>query len=373
MNKAGRSWLHLTQRAIISLAGPDRVAFLQNIVTADLKRLTPEHSLWSALLTPQGQFRFDFFLIDLGDSIWIDCEAAQLAELGRVLAGYRVNSRIQLRPATTVQVLVGLGPLEDLFGRANELPGLPGPATGFGRGVTLDLGEFGDPGVLVVDPRSELLGFRLYRQETKPTAKIPATLDALPCTLGGQAVFSDHIAHAYEHLRVTLGLGDGQRDYEALRGNPLDYDFDRFGTLSLDKGCFIGQEVVARMAYRGKRPRSLATFGAFPVAAASTEAPKGENAIYFEDLQGNQQPAGFVGSVVEHLGDGKDVLAPTLANDLGVLPKFLVLGRVKRKLLEASMIGKGTLRCEAWIFQPIEPNEFIKPVVSGTVTVASRL
>ena len=68
-------FVRLRDRGIITVAGPDRVAFLQGLVSNDVEKCTSDRSIWAALLTPQGKYLHDFFLTDWEDCFRLDCEA----------------------------------------------------------------------------------------------------------------------------------------------------------------------------------------------------------------------------------------------------------------------------------------------------------
>ena len=64
----------LEDRGFIQVNGPEAKEFLQNIVTNNVEKVTPESSLFSSILTPQGKYLFDFFIIKLKDSYLKECE-----------------------------------------------------------------------------------------------------------------------------------------------------------------------------------------------------------------------------------------------------------------------------------------------------------
>ena len=71
----------LEQRGVIRAHGPDLRDFLQGLISNDVSLVAPDHAIWSALLTPQGKFLHEFFIVQLGEAFLIDCEAARLADL----------------------------------------------------------------------------------------------------------------------------------------------------------------------------------------------------------------------------------------------------------------------------------------------------
>jgi folate-binding protein YgfZ len=86
----------LDDRALIRLAGDDVRDFLQGLVTQDVLTLDAAAPRWSGLLTPQGKALFDFLLWADGDSVLIDCEAAEADALARRLMMYRLRRPITI-------------------------------------------------------------------------------------------------------------------------------------------------------------------------------------------------------------------------------------------------------------------------------------
>ena len=87
-------------RAIIEITGDDRVHFLQGLTTQDITHLRPERGLFAALLTPQGKILHDFFLLQYGDAILLDCDATQKEALLKRLSMYKLRAKVTLRDAT---------------------------------------------------------------------------------------------------------------------------------------------------------------------------------------------------------------------------------------------------------------------------------
>ncbi|MDE1902100.1 MAG: folate-binding protein, partial [Alphaproteobacteria bacterium] len=65
----------LPNRSVIRIGGPDRLGFLQGLVSNDVARASTTAAVYAALLTPQGKFLHDMFILARDDSFLIDCEA----------------------------------------------------------------------------------------------------------------------------------------------------------------------------------------------------------------------------------------------------------------------------------------------------------
>jgi len=194
----------LPDRAVLEVTGEDRLAFLQGLISNDVTAIPEGGSLWAALLTPQGKWLADFFLVPRPDRLLMDVEAA-LAEMAMAkLLRFRLRSK------------VAMARLEGFFVQA-----------GWGEAMA----EGATP-----DPRLPEAGWRLLTD-----APVPETASA-----------GDYDAH-----RLALGLPDGSRDLQAEQSVLLEAGFDELHGVSWTKGCYMGQELTARTKYRGLVKRRL--------------------------------------------------------------------------------------------------------------------
>ena len=220
----------LDDRGVLAVAGPDRASFLQGLVSNDTARVSGERAVYAALLTPQGKYLHDFFMVECNDAIWLDAEAARLGDLKRRLSIFRLRAKVTLdeRPDLAVAAIFGGTPL--------GLPGDPGAA------------RMLDGGVAFADPRLAALGARAIL----PRERIRQALSATGAT---EADFAE-----YDRLRLAFGIPDGSRDLVLDKSILLESGFDELNGVDWDKGCYIGQELTARTKYRGLIKKRL-----FPV------------------------------------------------------------------------------------------------------------
>ncbi len=214
----------LEDRGVLRLTGPDRVAFLQGLVSNDVSRASPSRALWAAFLTPQGKWLHDFFLVAAGEALLLETEAARLADLQRRLKLYKLRSKVELIDASAdyaVAAVWGPGALERL-----GLPAEPGAAVPFGGGLAF------------VDPRRAALGARVLL----PRAAAPALLAEAGCLALPR--------EGYDRLRLEEGVPDGSRDLVPEKSILLENGFDELAGIAWDKGCWMGQELTARTKYR---------------------------------------------------------------------------------------------------------------------------
>ena len=81
-------------RGLISIFGDDALEFLQNIITNDINKVTTKNSIFSALLTPQGKYLYEFFIVKSNKGYFLDCEEAFVDEIINNLKKYKLRSKV---------------------------------------------------------------------------------------------------------------------------------------------------------------------------------------------------------------------------------------------------------------------------------------
>jgi folate-binding protein YgfZ len=218
------TFVALPERGVLSVSGDDTRTFLQGLISNDTTRVAPGTAVYAALLTAQGRYLHDFFLVQVGGALYLDCEADRRADLAKRLRMYKLRSKVTLEDVT------------DRFA-AYALPGADAAALGLAdaAGSAREL----DGGSLYVDPRHAGIGARALL----PRETASATLAGLGAIAGDRAEL--------ERLRLTLGLPDGSRDLVVEKSILLENGFDELNGVDWKKGCYIGQELTARTKYRG--------------------------------------------------------------------------------------------------------------------------
>ncbi|HEV2334932.1 MAG TPA: folate-binding protein [Stellaceae bacterium] len=221
----------LEDRGILAVSGPDRRPFLQGLVSNDVEKVATTRALYAALLTAQGKYLHDFIMVEVEDAIWLDAEAARLADLKRRLSLYRLRAKVELaeRPELAVAAEFGEGALAALG--VSSTPGEARPLEG---------------GVVIADPRLAALGARIILDRSR-LVRFGAHFE--------QADFA-----AYDRHRLALGIPDGSRDLVLDKSILMEAGFDELHGVDWQKGCYIGQELTARTKYRGLIKKRL-----FPV------------------------------------------------------------------------------------------------------------
>ena len=236
-----RSFVALGGRGLLAVTGEDRQQFLQGLISNDVDKVSPTRAIHAALLTAQGKYLHDFFVVALEETLILDGEAARLADLQRRLGLYRLRAKVTLGAAPgDLAVFTAFG---DGAVAALGLPDEPGAARQFAGGVVF------------VDPRLAALGARLIAPRETAAAALRA------------AGFAEADFAAYDRLRLAQGVPDGSRDLPLEKATLLEAGFDELNGVDWQKGCYVGQELTARTKYRGlikKRLMPVRVEGALP-------------------------------------------------------------------------------------------------------------
>ncbi|TNC52080.1 folate-binding protein YgfZ [Rubellimicrobium rubrum] len=200
----------MSGRTIIEVTGQDREDFLQGLVTNDLRRLK-DGLVYAALLTPQGKYLADFFIKGEDGRILIDVDERLAPGLLQRLSMYKLRADVQLAPSDLL-VRRGTGPVPE-----GALP----------------------------DPRHPSLGWRVYGTE------------------GGDDG-TDWDALRVEHLIPETGVELTPETYI------LEAGFERLHGVDFRKGCYVGQEVTARMKHKTELRKGLTRVAVEGPAPAGT-------------------------------------------------------------------------------------------------------
>jgi hypothetical protein len=248
---ADRQYAILDHRSLILVDGPDRKAFLQGLVSADVNRAGAERAVYGAFLTPQGRFLHDFFLAERGEALLIEAEDTRRADFIKRLGMYRLRSKVAIAPFDGLAVY---GLLGDSVAAALGLPDEAGAAGPFAGGLVM------------VDPRLPAAGLRAWLPRGADDA-----LAAAGFVRADKTVWDVH--------RMRLGLPDGSRDMTPQKTLLLEGGFAELNGIDWQKGCFLGQELTARTRYRGLVKKRL-----LPVAIEG-EAPEPGTPLLLGDAQ----------------------------------------------------------------------------------------
>lgn len=235
------SFSSLGHRGVIAVSGDDRRDFLQGLVSNDVGRVAPDRAIHAALLTPQGRFLFDMFIVEHNNTLLLEVERDRAADLAKKLTMYKLRSKVTIENrGTGWEVVAAHG---EGAAAALGLPDEPGAAIAI------------DDAVAYVDPRLPGLGVRVIAPDGHIATMLP--------TRG----FASAPFEAWDHVRLTLGVPDGSRDLPVEKALLLESGFDELHGVDWKKGCYMGQELTARTKYRGlvkKRLLPVAVDGPMP-------------------------------------------------------------------------------------------------------------
>lgn len=203
------------ERSVIRVTGEDAADFLQGLVTNDVRRLD-KGAVYAAMLTPQGKYIADFILVRHGDAILIDVARSLAAGLLQRLSMYRLRARVAL-DMTDIPVTRGLGPT---------------PPDAF------------------ADPRHPELGWRAYDGRRGDDADWQALNVAFCVPQSGVELTPDSFI--------------------------LEMGFERLNGVDFRKGCYVGQEVTARMKHKTDLRKGLAQVHVEGRAEPGTEIIAGD-------------------------------------------------------------------------------------------------
>jgi folate-binding protein YgfZ len=229
----------LADRGVVAISGEAARAFLQALITNDIQRVSPTCAIYAALLTPQGKFLHDFFIIEHKDRLLLDCKLDRIPDLIKRLIMYRLRAKVDIADES--------GKWEVGVMLAGDEAGEPQPA---GTAKT----RF--DGVSYTDPRHAGMGER--------TIRLIDADDSFPT----DTVQLEKNRATYDALRISLGIPDTGRDLMAEKSMPLESGFDELHGVDFEKGCYVGQEVTTRMKHRNLVKKRL-----FPVLIDGETAP----------------------------------------------------------------------------------------------------
>ena len=188
----------MCNRTVLCVSGPDAKSFLQNLVTNDINKLS-NNIIYSALLTPQGKLVTDFFLIDSGQDILIDVNSKVSDALLKLLNLYKLRAEISIEK-TDFKVSKGI---------KNK------------------------PQKALEDPRHPNMGWRYYSDKDISEKNID-----------------------WENLRIENLIPEFGKELSS-DSYILEYGFEKLNGVDFRKGCYVGQEVTARMKHKSKLRKGL--------------------------------------------------------------------------------------------------------------------
>ena len=185
-------------RAILTLEGKDKIGFLQALTTNNIDNILKEDMVYTAILSPQGKYLFDFFVFSLSDSeIFIDIHKSRAGAIKKFLEFYKLNSNVFISD----------------------------------RRCQIVLSSKKEQSYSFADPRAQILGWRCYN--FKEELKI-----------------HDQGFHDFQINRLKNLIPETGVELIPEKSYILELNFEKLQGVDFKKGCYIGQEVTARMKHR---------------------------------------------------------------------------------------------------------------------------
>ena len=192
-------------RAILTLDGEDKIDFLQALTTNNIENVSEEEIIYTAILSPQGKYLFDFFVFTLGkNEIFIDVHQSRAVAIKKFLEFYKLNSDVIISDKKCQVVLSSTQ--QEIF--------------------------------CFADPRAKILGWRCYDFEKQFANEAKG--------------FDDFEVNRIKSLIPETGI-----ELIPEKSYILELNFEKIKGVDFKKGCYIGQEVTARMKHKAKLKNKL--------------------------------------------------------------------------------------------------------------------
>jgi len=221
----------LEDRGLLYINGDDAKEFLQNIITNNIENVSKDRSCFSALLTPQGKYLYDFIIIKHKSGYFLDCEKKIIEDLYKQLNLYKLRSKVEILNLSNEFVVANLTKEKylELDNSKDEV------------GFTIKFRE--DP--ILLDPRSDKLGARLV-----------INLEKLYLSIKKLGLEVSDVAEYYNYSHE---LGIAQNDTNNLQDKifGIECNFEELNGIDFRKGCYVGQENTARIKLKDKLNKRL--------------------------------------------------------------------------------------------------------------------
>ncbi|MET0940540.1 MAG: folate-binding protein YgfZ [Mesorhizobium sp.] len=270
--------VHLPDRALVAVSGPEAEHFLQNIITTDLDALTEGIARPGALLSPQGKILFDFLISRAGpDAFFLECRSDVADDFIRRLTLYKLRAKVEI--AKQDQSFISVSWKSESGASHSE------------------------------STSSQSDSSSVRDQRFPADSAVERIYGLKPRTTGEEGEWHD--------LRVAYGIAESGADYALGEAFPHDVLLEQLGGVGLRKGCYVGQEVVSRMQHRGTaRRRVLLVKADGPLPSSGTDiTANGRSVGTLGTVAGNR---GLAIARIDRVKDAMDGGIPLLADGLPV-------------------------------------------------------
>ncbi|MAI29578.1 MAG: hypothetical protein CMP38_05150 [Rickettsiales bacterium] len=200
------------KRGIILIEGKDRFKFIQGIISNDVELLRNKPSIYSSLLTPQGKFQHDFFISNFNEKFYLESDISEQEEIINKLMMYKLRFDTQITINSDLNIILTKKKLNILDNSSFNI-------------------------ISFYDPRFDNSFFSRTYANSNFLVEIKKKFSAI----------NDY---KYETLRLNNCVPDFSIDAIKLKSLLLEMRFDDLNGISWTKGCYMGQEITARMKHR---------------------------------------------------------------------------------------------------------------------------
>jgi folate-binding protein YgfZ len=221
----------LDDRGFIHINGQESKAFLQNIVTNDIEKVSENFTLFSSIFTPQGKYLYDFFILKYEDGYLLECEKNIVLEIIKIFNFYKLRSKINLVDVSEKynSIIISL----EKFKEINKSKTLEGFSIIYNKESVF------------IDPRSKNLGAKII-SKIENTEKVIKNLN---------------LKRVDKNLyyKKSFDLGIPQVNLSKLKDKifGIENNLDELNGIDFKKGCYIGQENTSRIKLRNKLRRRI--------------------------------------------------------------------------------------------------------------------
>lgn len=235
--REGRARVDLSHRGVIRVHGPDRLTWLHSLTTQAMERLAPGESTVCLILSPHGHVEYEIHVVDDGESAWLIVEGGATADLVSYLESMRFMLRVDIADVSAEWAVVG----EPERVSDPDVSTWLVPVDYAGLGVSDSGQDRGGDAAKYLDHRPESFAMR----------EVLVPREELLDRLGDEPAGT----WAWESLRIAAAV---PRIGHETDHRTLPHEVGWIGpAVHLSKGCYRGQEAVARVHNLGHPPRRL--------------------------------------------------------------------------------------------------------------------
>lgn len=215
--------------SIIKISGDDAREYLNNIITNNIEQVNETKSIYSCLLTPQGKFIADFYVANFDNNIILVTNKKFKDGLINGLNFYKLRSKVNIEDISNLYQYYFLPFIEETIFNIED--------HSLGKTILFD------KSFAFIDPRVTMLGMHVVSSDkTLGTNKLEISED-------------DCLSHFLKHGILSMHLIE-----DLSKFYPLENNLHFLNAVDFKKGCYVGQELTARMKLRNKIPRTILPF-----------------------------------------------------------------------------------------------------------------